>query len=119
MFEYQGNPDNLISHMVSKEQNINHIEHIYDFNSLAHQIALEEINRVVPELCIRICSSAMDQIISGVFRAFEYDINTVYEISFNDLEAMFRSQKARKFMSDAVLKEVKKGLNNIRLDIKF
>ncbi len=118
-YEFKGNPGNLMSHMIGHNENPNHTEHIYEFNELAHQIAQEEIQRIVPELCQSICIKAFNETINAVMRAFDYDINTVLTISFSDLEAMFKSQKARKFVSDAITKEVKKSLKNIHLDFKM
>ena len=118
-YEFKGNPGNLLSHMLSENENPNHTEHIYSFNELAHQIAQEEIQRIVPELCESICIKAFQSTLNAVMRAFEYDINTVLTLSFGDLESMFRSQKARKFISDAITKEVRKSLNNVHLDFKM
>ena len=82
------------------------------------QIALKTVNEVVPpmieEICVQICTAALEDVIGAI----EWDIEEVINVSFDDLRNVFNSEKFRKVISTKIMDSIKKNLNNPNIRIK-
>ena len=82
------------------------------------QIALKTVNEVVPpmieEICIKICTAALEDVIGAI----EWDIEEVINVSFDDMHNVFNSEKFRKVISTKIMDSIKKNLNNPNIRIK-
>lgn len=78
------------------------------------QIALETIKEVVPpminDICIQICTAALEDVIGAI----EWDIEEVINVSFDDMHNVFNSEKFRKVISTKIMDSIQKNLNNRR-----
>lgn len=90
-------------------------EHREEMAAIANQIAEEKIKAMVPQIAADIYRQSLDDILRGL----RYDINTIVEIAFNDGREIFNSSRARKMVSDAIYKEIIKGLKNKEIRIKL
>ena len=82
---------------------------------IAEQIAEEKIKAMVPQIVREIYMQSLEDELRGL----RYDIETIVEIAFNDGREIFQSSKARRAVSDAIYKEILKGLKDIRVKIKL
>ena len=75
------------------------------------QIALKTVNEVVPpmieEICVKICTAALEDVIGAI----EWDIEEVINVSFDDMHNVFNSEKFRKVISTKIMDSIKKNLN--------
>ena len=55
---------------------------------------------------------AYEQALHDVLRALEYDIHSVTKIGIEGCREIFEGEKAQKFISDHIMKEITKRLNN-------
>lgn len=82
------------------------------------QIALKTVNEVVPpmidEICVKICTAALEDVIGAI----EWDIEEVINVSFDDMHNVFNSEKFRKVISTKIMDSIKKNLNNPNIRIK-
>lgn len=82
------------------------------------QIALKTVNEVVPpmieEICIKICTEALQDVIGAI----EWDIEEVVNVSFDDMHNVFNSEKFRNVISTKIMDSIKKNLNNPNIRIK-
>ena len=83
-----------------------------------HNIAVEEIGRLVPEMIHREATKLFNEAVRAMIGALHYDIETSLEIAFKDLGEMYKDTRTRKFISDTVCKTIEKRLNSITLEIK-
>ena len=78
------------------------------------QIALKTVNEVVPpmieEICVKICTAALEDVIGAI----EWDIEEVINVSFDDMHNVFNSEKFRKVISTKIMDSIQKNLNNRR-----
>lgn len=79
------------------------------------QIAEEKIKAMVPQIVREIYIQSLEDELRGL----QYDIETIVEIAFNDGMEIFKSSKARKAVSDAIYKEILKGLKDVRVKVKL
>ena len=79
------------------------------------QIAEEKIKAMVPQIVREIYIQSLENELRGL----QYDIETIVEIAFNDGMEIFKSSKARKAVSDAIYKEILKGLKDIHVKVKL
>lgn len=75
------------------------------------QIAEEAIKELVPVIAKQIYTETVQSILD----ALQYDIETIVSISFDDAHDIFTSKRARKYVSDRIVSEVIKHLNNMKL----
>ena len=85
-------------------------EHRAEMQAIASQIAEQKIKEIVPQMAQDIYINSLKDILRGI----QYDIETVVNIAFSDGRDVFTSSKARKAVSDAIYKEVIKGLANLK-----
>lgn len=90
-------------------------EHREEMTEIANQIAEEKIKAIVPQMAMAIYRQTIDDFLIGL----RYDINTIVEISFNDGREIFTSSRAKKAVSDAIYKEIVKGLKDSIIKINF
>lgn len=79
------------------------------------QIAEEKIKAMVPQIVREIYIQSLEDELRGL----QYDIETIVEIAFNDGMEIFKSSKARKAVSDAIYKEILKGLKDIHVKVRL
>lgn len=84
-----------------------------------HRVAAEEIERLVPKMIEEECTRIFNRAIDSIMGAITYDINTSLTIAFDDLDYMFKSSKARKIVSDRILKTIKRQLFDVKLNFKL
>ncbi|MFR1570572.1 MAG: hypothetical protein ACLTV1_14035 [Christensenellales bacterium] len=74
-----------------------HGGHGFEHRQEMRQIALETIKEVVPpminDICIQICTAALEDVIGAI----EWDIEEVINVSFDDMHNVFNSEKLRRF----------------------
>jgi hypothetical protein len=58
-----------------------------------------------------IAYAAYKQAIEDVLRALEYDVESITRIGIEGCREVFEGKKAQKFISDYVMKELRKQLN--------
>ena len=73
-----------------------------------HQKDIEEIKTMIEELL----PIAYKQAIEDFLGALEYDVESVTKIGFDGCRDIFEGRKAQKFISDHIMKEITKQLNN-------
>ena len=73
-----------------------------------HQKDMEEIKAMIEELL----PIAYKQAIEDFLGALEYDVESVTKIGFDGCRDIFEGRKAQKFISDHIMKEITKQLNN-------
>lgn len=83
-------------------------EHRAEMTEIASHIAEQKIRELVPQIAREIYMKSL----SDVLRGIKYDINTIVEFAFDDGREIFNSSKARKAVSDAIYREILKGLKN-------
>ena len=95
-----------------------HGGHGFEHRQEMRQIALETIKEVVPqmieEMCVQICTAALEDVIGAI----EWDIEEVINVSFDDMHNVFNSEKFRKVISTKIMDSIKKNLNNSNIRIK-
>lgn len=75
-----------------------------------HQRDMEEIKTMIEELL----PIAYKQAVEDFLGALEYDIESVTRIGFDGCRDIFEDRKAQKYISDHIMKEITKQLNNKR-----
>ena len=73
-----------------------------------HQKDMEEIKAMIEELL----PIAYKQAIEDFLGALEYDVESVTKIGFDGCRDIFEDRKAQKFISDHIMKEIIKSLDN-------
>lgn len=88
-----------------------------------HRTEMEEVARRVYEeerakgeermerAMYEIAYAAYEQAIKDILHALEYDIKSVTHIGFDGCREIFEGEKAQKFISDHIMKEIQKRLN--------
>ena len=66
------------------------------------QIAESAIKELVPDMAMQIYADTVQDMLN----ALEYDIETIVSISFDDAQDIFTSNKARKYVSDMIMREI-------------
>lgn len=86
------------------------LEHRMEMEQIASQIAEQKIKEIVPQMAQEIYKDSL----GAVLRGLQYDIDTVVNIAFDDGRDIFTSSKAQKVVSDAIYKEILKGLGDLQ-----
>ena len=74
-----------------------------------HQKHMDEVKAMIEELL----PIAYKQAIEDLLGALEYDVESVTRIGFDGCRDIFEDRKAQKFISDHIMKEITKQLNNM------
>ena len=96
--------------------NTNHTQDGHGGRSAAHreemrQIAESAIKELVPDMAIQIYADTVQDILN----ALQYDIETIVNISFDDAQDIITSKKARKYVSDRIMREVIKHVESMKI----
>ena len=109
------------SHLASREENPNHLAHIWEFRELASRVAREQIEEVVPQLVNEAVSRAVNESLSiALGRAIQgiaIDVNRIVDITVKDMNKQFHSEEISHFLAETLKAELIKGLSNI--DVKL
>ena len=90
-------------------------QHRSEMEDIAREVYAEEHARLMEEIDekIRVAQyQAYNQALEDVMRVLEYDIKSVTRIGIEGCRDIFEDQKAQKFISDHVIKAIKKELQN-------
>lgn len=90
-------------------------EHRAEMEEIANHIAEQKIKELVPQIAREIYMESLADVLRGI----QYDINTIVEFAFDDGREIFTSSKARKAVSDAIYKEILRGLKDIEVKVKL
>lgn len=71
--------------------------------NLVQGIIEKKIEEIVPRLCAEIYNDSITRLIGAI----NYDVNTAVDISLGDMGEMMAGSKVSKFISDAIMKELK------------
>ena len=72
----------------------------------------EAVNRAIRETVPRICAEIYNESLTNLIGAINYDVNTAVDISINDFGEIAAGSKVSKFISDAIMKELRVKLKN-------
>ena len=89
-------------------------EHRAEMQEIAREVFKEERAQLLEEFEERLVTAqyqAYEQAMHDVLRALEYDIHSVTKIGIEGCREVFEGKKAQKFISDYVMKELRKQLN--------
>ena len=84
-------------------------------NEISQQAIKDVLNQVIPQLENMIqdkMESAYKQALKDVIAVLEYDIESVVQIGFDGCQDIFEDKKAQKYISDRIMKEIEKKLND-------
>lgn len=84
-------------------------EHRAEMEHIAKQVATQQIKALVPKMAREIYKESLKDVLKGL----QYDLDTIVNIAFDDGRDIFTSSKSRKVVSDAIYKEIIKGLGNL------
>lgn len=88
-------------------------EHREEMRQIAAEVAEQQIKALVPQMALQIYRESIKKILRGL----QYDIETAVNIAFSDGRDIFNSSKCRKIVSEAIYKELLKGLGNLTINI--
>lgn len=107
------------SHLMSSEENPNHISHILEFSELSRRIAYEVIQEVVPQMVEEVCLKVIKEFLnSNLNGSLKYNVHSLASVSIGDFNKIFKSEQFSKFISDAVADEIRKRIDEIKIEIK-
>ena len=89
-------------------------QHRSEMEEIACEVYAEKHARLMEEIDekIRVAQyQAYNQALEDVMRVLEYDIESVTRIGIEGCRDIFEDKKAQKFISDYVMKEIRKQLN--------
>lgn len=72
----------------------------------------EAIDKAIQESVPRICAEIYNDSLTRLIGAIQYDVNTAVDISINDFGQITAGSKVSKFISNAIMKELKVKLKN-------
>lgn len=90
-------------------------EHRAEMTQIAKQVAAQQIKALVPQMARDIYKQSLADVLKGI----RYDLDTIVNIAFDDGRDIFTSSKARKVVSDAIYKEIIKGLGNLECKLNM
>lgn len=76
--------------------------------------SLRAIQETVPYMVEQICNRTWNEALARLIGALEYDINACVNIAFENGEEIFRSEKAKKYVSNAIVKTIQAELKNVK-----
>lgn len=68
----------------------------------------KKIEETVPRICAEIYNDSLTRLIGAI----QYDVNTAVDISVGDMGELVAGSKVSRFISDAIMKELKVKLKN-------
>ena len=85
-------------------------EHRAEMEQIAEQIAQRKIAEMIPEIQRAAYVSAYNNLIG----ALEFDITSAVSVAFENGAQIFYDSRTQKIIADAVMREVRKGLSQIK-----
>lgn len=86
-------------------------EHRAEMEEIARKVFAEEYERRKEKIYQMQCQ-AYEQAIYDILGALEYDIHSVTKIGIEGCREIFEGEKAQKYISDHIVREIKKHLGN-------
>jgi len=83
----------------------NYVDHLMD------KVLPGLIARIASQVAADVCVEAM----GGVFQGLQRDVETVANVSIQDFGAILTDKRFTSFVSDAIMKEVKKNLKGVKI----
>lgn len=93
------------------------IKYVYK-NSFVHEIEHKKEMREIAESAIRETVPKMMQdyftkSLNDLMGAIKYDVDSVLEISFGDMNNMFHDKRTKQYISNEICKAMQKNINNL------
>lgn len=108
-----------MSYMLGHNDNPNHSEHIIQTAELCRRICLETINEVVPQMVEEVSLKVIKEFLnSNLNGSLKYDVRSLASVSIADFNKIFKSEQFSRFISDAVADEIRKRIDEIKIEIK-
>lgn len=85
-------------------------EHRAEMEEIAARIAQQKIMEMIPEIQKAAYISAYNDIVS----ALSFDVTTAVSVAFENGAQIFYDSRTQKIIADAVMREVRKGLSQIK-----
>ena len=85
-------------------------EHRAEMEEIAERIAQQKIMEMIPEIQKAAYISAYNDIVS----ALSFDVTTAVSVAFENGVQIFYDSRTQKIIADAVMREVRKGLSQIK-----
>lgn len=85
-------------------------EHRTEMEEVARKVFAEEYERRKEEFYQMQCQ-AYEQALTDVLGALEYDVHSVTKIGIEGCREIFEGEKAQRFISDYIVREIKKHLS--------
>ena len=85
-------------------------EHRAEMEQIAAQIAEKKIAEMIPEIQRSAYISAYNDIVN----ALSFDVTTAVSVAFENGAQIFYDSKTQKVIAEAVMNEIRKGLNQIK-----
>ena len=85
-------------------------EHRAEMEQIARRVCMEALDDFERRM-YEIAYQAYRQAVEDVLHALEYDITSITHIGIEGCRDVFEGKKAQKFISDYVMKEIRKRLN--------
>ena len=90
-------------------------EHRAEIEEGARKVYVEERAKEeerIERTMYQIAYAAYEQAVKDFLGALEYDVESITQIGFDGCRDIFEDKKAQKFISDHIMKEITKRLNN-------
>ena len=85
-------------------------EHRAEMEQIAAQIAEKKIAELIPDIQRSAYISAYNDMVN----ALSFDVTTAVSVAFENGAQIFYDSETQKVIADAVMREVRKGLSNIK-----
>lgn len=106
------------SHLMGNAEGV-HLNHILEFSELSRRIAFEVIQEVVPQMVEEVSLKVIKEFLnSNLNGSLKYDVHSLASLSIGDFNKIFKSEQFSRFISDAVADEIRKRIDEIKIEIK-
>ena len=89
-------------------------EHRKEMEEIARKVCAEEMAQMESRM-YEIAYQAYSQAITDFLGALNYDVESITKIGFDGCRDIFEDRKAQKYISDHIMKEITKKLNDKHL----
>ena len=110
-FNHNDDDKNLLSRRFRNGHNGHSEEHRQEMREIAKQVCKEEF-ALFRDQIEELMAQAYRQAINDVLEALEYDIESVVSIAIDGCKDVFYDKKVQKYLSDQIIKELHKKLDN-------
>lgn len=86
-------------------------KHRKEMEEIARKVYAEEMAQIENRM-YEIAYQAYSQAIRDFMKALEYDVESITKIGFDGCRDIFEDRKTQKYISDHIMKEIEKQLNN-------